>query len=167
VLNCRWVKATHCGGCCYWILWCSFLVWLWVDHDRFGGMERAWLSSVEGVVCIASTWLTCCDVVLALWIEHGGGMRAVRVEGGVDHEDQVQYWRLEEIGGKGQRSSRVAQHSRPGCARETPRLLRGKVRYFPRAMWWHRGKDSNGDGRGPCGRERRSERKRSRSEIWR
>ena len=57
-------------------------------------MERAWLSVVGGVVCIASTRVTCCDVVLALWMEHGGGMREVRVEGGGGHEDHV-----EEIGG--------------------------------------------------------------------
>ena len=61
----------------------AFWAWLWVGHDGFGGMERAWPSVVEGVVCIAST---CCDVVLALWIEHGGRMREVRVEGGDDHK---------------------------------------------------------------------------------
>jgi hypothetical protein len=103
----------------------GFWVWLWVDHDRFGGMERAWLSVVGGVVCIASTGFTCCDVVLALWIEHGRRMREVRFKGSGDHEDQV---RVEEgrMEGKGQRSSRVAQRSRPGYAQGTPRLLRGK-----------------------------------------
>jgi len=75
----------------------------------------------------------CCDVVIALWIEHGDGMRKVRVEDGGDSYDQVECWRRE---GKGQKSSRVAQRSRPGYARETqPILMRGKVRYFPRAMW--------------------------------
>ena len=84
--------------------------------------------------------LVCCDVVLALWMEHGGRMRVARVEGGGDGdgEDQVESWRIE---GKGQKSSRVARRSRPGYARETqPVLMRGHVRYFPRAMWWHRGK---------------------------
>lgn len=49
-------------------------------------MERAWLSGVD-VVCIASTRLVCCDVVSALWIEHGGGTRVVRVDGDGSHED--------------------------------------------------------------------------------
>jgi hypothetical protein len=57
-------------------------------------MERAWPSGVD-VVCIASTRLTCCDVVLALWIEHGGGMTVVRFGGG-DREDQVEVGGLEE-----------------------------------------------------------------------
>jgi len=38
--------------------------------------------------------LVCCDVVLAPWMEHGGGMREARVGGGGDsgdHEDQVEW----------------------------------------------------------------------------
>ncbi len=93
-------------------------------------MGGAWL----GVVDVHSEHgLVCCDVVLAPWMEHGGRMREARIEGGGDHEDQVE--------GKGQKSSRVARRSRPCYARETqPVLMRGNVRYFPRAMWWHRGK---------------------------
>lgn len=34
--------------------------------------------------------LECCDVVLAPWMERGGGMRVARVEGGGDHDDQVE-----------------------------------------------------------------------------
>jgi hypothetical protein len=104
----------------------AFGAWLWVDHDGFGGMERAWLSVVGGVVCIASTRLTCCDVVLALWIEHGGGMRVVRVA------ITKTRWRVggSWMEGKGRKLSRVAQHSRPGYAWGIPRLLRGKYGTF-------------------------------------
>ena len=82
--------------------------------------------------------LVCCDVVLAPWMEHGGRTRVARSKVAVTMKDQVESWRIE---GKGQKSSRVARRSRPCYARETqPVLMRGNVRYFPRAMWWHRGK---------------------------
>ena len=74
-------------------------------------MERAWLHVKEGVVRTASTRLI---AVTWSWLygwSMGGGM------GGEGRGDQVESWGWR-IEGKGQKSSRVAQRSRPGYARE-------------------------------------------------
>jgi hypothetical protein len=116
-------------------------------------MEGAWLGVVEVVVCttsIDSYAVTSCG-------ERGGGMREVRVEGGGNHPrpGEELEWRVGVKGWSGVERWRARAKSHRGwlgavapAALETlPVLMRGHVRYFPRAMWWHRGKNSSGDGR--------------------
>lgn len=61
-----------------------------VAHDGFGGHGGSTARCRGSCGVHSEHRLEYCDVVLALWMEHGGVMREVRVEGGGDHEDQVE-----------------------------------------------------------------------------
>jgi len=112
-VSCQWVKPRFAGVVVIGFSGRGFGLWLWVDHDRFVGHGES-MARCRGSCSVHST--ICGYVVVALWVEHGGGMREERVEGGGDHENQVEsgvrgVWRE----GKGQKG--IA-----GGSAQSPRL---------------------------------------------